>query len=225
MESGRPKPFPDPGGSRRSAAIESLPGARLNVGCGRFPLAGWVNLDIQDLPTVDRVVDIRDGLPFRDAAAVYAEHFLEHLTFTEGLAFLRAAHGALAPGGRLRLSTPNLEWVWATHSPAWPEEREARRRGFVANRAFYGWQHRFLWTRALLAGALSACGFEDVEFHSYGESADPSLCGLEQHDRYPDSPDLPHVLIVEGRRGDFDSRRLDALLAEAHESFLDHLKG
>lgn len=211
------------GGGR--PAIESVPGGRLNVGCGRFPLAGWINLDIQALPTVDRVVDVRQGLPFRDAAAVYAEHFLEHLTFTEALDFLASAHAALAPGGRLRLSTPNLEWVWATHHPAWPDEAEARRRTFVANRAFYGWQHRFIWTRPLLAEALAASGFERITFHRYGESDDPVLAGLEQHDVYPDAPDCPHVLIAEGTRGELDRTRRERLLAAAHENFLDHLRG
>lgn len=218
------------GGGRRSRRIrthgvESVPGARLNVGCGRFPLAGWVNLDIQELPTVDRVVDVRAGLPFRDAAAVYAEHFLEHLTFGEALDFLAAAHAALAPGGKLRLSTPNLEWVWATHDPAWPEEAEARRRTFVANRAFYGWQHRFLWTRPLLAEAMAASGFDEVAFHRYGESDDPALSGLEQHDVYPDSNEKPHVLIVEGSRATADPARHARLMAAARESFLDHLRG
>lgn len=208
-----------------AAPAESVPGGKLNVGCGRFPIAGWLNLDIQELPGVDRIVDVRAGLPFRDAAAVYSEHFLEHLTFLEALAFLRASHSALAPGGKLRLSTPNLAWVWATHDPGSPDAAEARRRTFVANRAFYGWQHRFVWTRELLAEALEACGFGDVRFPAYGESEDPTLRGLEQHDRYPDSPDLPHVLVVEASRADFDPARHGALLAFAREHFLDHLRG
>jgi predicted SAM-dependent methyltransferase len=205
--------------------VEHVPGVRLNVGCGRFPIAGWLNLDIQELPGVDRVVDVRDGLPFRDAVAVYAEHFLEHLTFLEALDFLRASHAALAPGGRIRVSTPNLAWVWATHEPGAPDAAEARRRTFVANRAFYGWEHRFLWTRDLLAEALAACGFAAVRFTAYGESADPALSHLEQHDRYPDEPGLEHVLIAEAERGEFERERFDALLAAAQEHFLVHLRG
>lgn len=204
---------------------QSVPGMRLNVGCGRFPIAGWLNLDIQELPGVDRVVDVRAGLPFRDAAAVYAEHFLEHLTFLEALDFLRASHAALAPGGHLRLSTPNLAWVWATHVPAADDAGEARRRTFVANRAFYGWQHRFLWTRELLAEAVGACGFAAARFEAYGESAEPALRNLEQHDRYPDAPGLEHVLIVEAERGEFERGRFEALLSAAREHFLDHLRG
>jgi predicted SAM-dependent methyltransferase len=203
----------------------AAPGARLHVGCGRRPLAGWINLDRQRLPGVDRVLDVRDGLPYRDAAAVYAEHFLEHLTFPEALAFLRAAHAALAPGGTLRLSTPNLDWVWETHRPAAADGEEAWRRTLVANRAFYGWEHRFLWTRPLLAEALAACGFERIAFVAYGESDDPALAGLEQHPRDPDSPELPHVLVVEAVRGAFDEARHRRLAAAAREHLLAHLSG
>jgi predicted SAM-dependent methyltransferase len=202
-----------------------VPGGRLNIGCGRLPLRGWINLDIQALPGVDRVVDARAGLPFRDAAAVYAEHFLEHLTLTEAVEFLQASHAALAPGGKLRLSTPNLAWVWRTHVPDVGEEAEVRRRTLVANRAFYGWEHRFVWTRELLAEAVAACGFPDPRFERYGESPDPALRGLEQHERYPDSPDVPHVLVVEAERGEPAPRRLEAFLAFAREHFLSHLRG
>ena len=207
------------------AGLESVPGGRLNVGCGRLPLAGWINLDIQALPGVDRVVDARAGLPYRDAAAVYAEHFLEHLTLPEALEFLRSSHAALAPRGKLRLSTPNLAWVWQTHLPTFGDEAEVRRRTLIANRAFYGWQHRFVWTRELLAEAVAACGFAEIRFERYGESADPALRGLEQHERYPDSPDLPHVLVVEAERGEATPKRHGAFLAFAREHFLDHLRG
>jgi predicted SAM-dependent methyltransferase len=213
---------------RRGGALPAgaaLAGARINVGCGSRPLAGWINVDVQSLPGVDRVLDVRHGLPFRDAAAVYAEHFLEHLSFPEALDFLRAANAALAPGGRLRLSTPNLEWVWETHRPQGGEGDEALRRAFVANRAFYGWQHRFLWTRPLLAEALAACGFERIAFTAYGESDDPALAGLEQHPRDPDGEGLPHVLVVEAARGRFDRARLERFRAAAREHLLDHLRG
>lgn len=210
---------------RGDGGLESVPGGRLNVGCGRLPIAGWINLDIQALPGVDRVVDARAGLPFRDAAAVYSEHFLEHLTFLEALDFLGSSRAALASGGKLRLSTPNLAWVWATHVPNQGDDAEVRRRTLVANRAFYGWQHRFVWTREMLAEALAACGFTAIRFERYGESTDPALAGLEQHERYPDAPDLPHVLVVEATRGEPDPARRAALVAFAREHFLDHLRG
>lgn len=198
---------------------------RLNVGCGRAPLPGWINVDRQPLPGVDRIVDVRRGLPFRELEAVYAEHFIEHLTFLEAIEFLRSVRSALADGGWIRLSTPNLDWVWATHDPrnAPPEQMLAQ--GFLTNRAFYGWEHRFLWSEPLLAEALRATGFRDVRSVAYGESDEPTLRGLEQHEPSPDWGGHQHVVVLEARRGDEDPARLQAFYATAHENFVHHLRG
>ena len=40
----------------------------LHVGCGPERLDGWVNVDIQQLPSVDVVADVTQGLPFDGAA-------------------------------------------------------------------------------------------------------------------------------------------------------------
>ena len=69
-------------------------------------------------------------------------------------------------------------------------------------------------------------GFIDaVAFVGYGESEVPELRGLEQHPRDPDTPELPHVLVVEARRGELDEARHERLLAAAREHLLDHLRG
>src|SRR6516225_755630 len=88
---------------------------RLNIGCGQQSIPGWINIDNQGLPGVDQVLDVRKGLPFSGVAAIYAEHFLEHLSLDEGLAFLRECRRVLADDGTVRLSTPSLEWVLTTH--------------------------------------------------------------------------------------------------------------
>lgn len=178
---------------------------RLHIGCGQQAIPGWVNIDNQQLPGVDRVLDVRRGLPFSGAASIYAEHFLEHLTLDEGLAFLTDCRLALASDGILRISTPNLDWVMATHyrGPAVrPEER--RLDCLRMNRAFHGWGHRFLYNRPMLESMLRHVGFVRMAFHRYGESAVSEMRGLERHETSEDAPELPHVLIVEasgqGRR-------------------------
>jgi predicted SAM-dependent methyltransferase len=183
---------------RREKPLPAGP-IRLHIGSGQRRLEGWVNIDHQALPGVDRVMDVRRGLPFANVATIYAEHFLEHLPLEAGLAFLTECRRVLEPGGRLRLSTPNLAWVLATHyrhDPDLPEDLslfDALR----TNRVFHGWGHQFLYNRAALSLALAAAGFADVSFHAYGESPHPELVGVEGHEKSGDEPDLPHVLIAE----------------------------
>ena len=65
------------------------------------------------------------------------------------------------------------------------------------NRAFRGWGHQFLYNRPMLQAALRNAGFGALSFCRYGESATPELSGLERHETWHDTPELPHVLIVE----------------------------
>jgi predicted SAM-dependent methyltransferase len=183
---------------RRGQSEKDAP-RRLHIGCGQQAIPGWINIDNQALPGVDRVLDIRRGLPYNGVSAIYAEHFLEHLGFEEGLGFLRDCRRALADFGVLRVSTPNLDWVYTTHYPSWPSgSGEKRLRDcFNLNQAFHGWGHQFLYNRPTLEAALKAAGFADVVFQRYGESNIPDLNALERHETYLDTPELPHVLIAE----------------------------
>ena len=183
----------------REHPAETATPRRLHIGCGQEAIPGWINIDNRPLPGVDHVLDVRMGLPFRDIEAIYAEHFLEHLAFDDGLAFLKECRRALAPSGILRLSTPNLDWVYATHyrHGTAVSDEETLADCFQLNRAFHGWGHRFLYNRAALAGTLKAAGFARVAFHRYGQSDVPELTGIERHQTWEDTPELPHVLVVE----------------------------
>lgn len=171
---------------------------RLHIGAGQESIPGWINIDNQGLPGVDQVLDVRQGLPFSGVASIYAEHFLEHLSLDEGLAFLKECRRVLAPDGVLRLSTPNLDWVLTTHY-RWHGVTEADRSVdcLRLNRAFHGWGHQFLYNRPTLVAALQSSGFADVTFRAYGQSEIPELSGLERHETWEDTADLPHVLIAE----------------------------
>jgi predicted SAM-dependent methyltransferase len=172
---------------------------RLHVGCGKSPIPGWVNVDQFPLPGVDRVLDVGEGLPFEGVSLLYAEHFLEHLSLQEGLAFLRGCRRVLAPEGVIRLSTPNLDWVMRTHYRVgnWESDAEAVEDCLRMNRAFHGWGHQFLYNRQTLTEALRTAGFGTIGFHRYGESERPELRGLERHEPCEDEPDFPHVIIAE----------------------------
>jgi predicted SAM-dependent methyltransferase len=175
---------------------------RLHIGSGLAHLEGWLNVDLRDLPGVDLIMDITETFPFDGVDTIYAEHFIEHLTIDHALRFLENAWLALKPGGRLRLSTPNLDWVWSTHYQPEATGGNAIAQALRANRAFYGWQHRFLWNRELLAKAIRACGFDDLSWPVYGESRWSEFRGIERHEAYDDTEDLRHILIVEAEKGE-----------------------
>jgi predicted SAM-dependent methyltransferase len=199
------------------------PAPRLHIGCGNKRLEGWVNIDSQAIPGVDVVADVTRGLQFANAEAVFAEHFLEHLPLASAIAFLREAWRVLAPGGWIRLSTPNLDWVWLTHYNLEAQGEARRNNALRLNRAFHGWRHQFLWNREMLGETLAACGFTQVRSCRYGESELPYFRGIERHETYDDNPDLPHVIIVEACKGDLDPERLASFQALIRDEFLLHL--
>lgn len=176
-----------------------MPRTRLHVGCGPQVLQGWTNIDNQPYPGIDHVLDVTLGLPFHDVEYLFAEHFIEHLSYDDALNFLRECRRVLAPDGVLRLSTPNLDWVMATHyhPELWRGDADAVRDCFMLNRAFRGWGHQFLYNRQSLAGTLRLAGFDTIEECSYGESRHDVMRGIERHETYPDTPSLRHVLVVE----------------------------
>ena len=172
---------------------------KLHVGCGQYRIDGWINVDIQPYPGVDYLLDIRHRFPFADLEHIFAEHFIEHLAYTDAVKFLRNCRAALRDDGVLRLSTPNLDWVWATQYRAGadrPWEAQVRE-CFQINRGFYGWGHRFLYNFAALAETLRDAGFAEVASCEYGQSRHDALRGLERHEKSIDAPELPHVVIAE----------------------------
>lgn len=177
---------------------------KLHIGSGPLVREGWTNVDLERHPGVEYVLDVRDGLPFRDVGYIYAEHFLEHLSYDEGQRFLKECRQALRDDGVLRLSTPNLEWVWATQYRR--SSADPIRDCFAINKSFRGWGHQFLYNLETLMAALRVAGFAEVRACAYGESLDPALQNLERHERSADESTLPHVVVIEARgratRGD-----------------------
>ncbi len=110
---------------------------RLHLGCGPHVVEGWENIDkspsilLAHTPTLRRVLrrtgmindlqaggfptgivyaDVASRLPYPDgsAAFVYSSHLIEHLSRWQALAFARECARVLAPGGVMRVCTPDL---------------------------------------------------------------------------------------------------------------------
>ena len=94
----RKKPFPPP-----------LKAIRLNLGSGRFPLPGYVNVDFDSRAKPDLVWNLsRHPYPFprNFFALVEAHHVLEHLHDVFGT--MREIHRLLRPGGVVKISVPHF---------------------------------------------------------------------------------------------------------------------
>ena len=191
----------------QDSGLSTQDSTKLHIGCGPTPLAGWVNIDNQPYAGVDRVLDVTAGLPFDDVSLIYAEHFIEHLAYDDALRFLRECRRVLRDDGVLRLSTPNLDWVWASHYKKVMTNEEQILACFAINRAFRGWGHQFLYNERTLSATLFDAGFGSVARRDYGQSPHDALRGIERHEWQPDFEGLSHILIVEatGRGGEVPS--------------------
>src|SRR5438046_4862528 len=129
---------------------------KLHIGCGPQILRGWINVDNAEYPGVDRIHDVTQGLPFEDVSHIFAEHFIEHLPYPDALALMRECRRVLRDDGVLRLSTPNLDWVWFTHYKPLGQmnDQEEVQACFALNRAFRGWGHQFLYNERALQATL-----------------------------------------------------------------------
>jgi predicted SAM-dependent methyltransferase len=142
---------------------------RLNLGSGRAPIPGFVNVDIlPDEPGVDVVADIGEPLPFDDGSVdlIYASHVLEHFPHGDVPRILGHWRRVLRDGGELLIGVPDLDAIAA---------ELVRRRGWFTPPfdpwlgAIYGGQkdaydfHKGGFTAPWLAYLLTQAGFGTIK--------------------------------------------------------------
>ena len=154
-------------------------------------------------------------LPSESFERVFSEHLIEHVDWIDGAGMLRECHRVLRPRGRIRIGTPDLLRVVGLFDA---EHDDAARRymdeyakaflppgasgpAFVANQAFRGWGHRFLYDEDTLAAALQAAGFAEVRRFGWGETDDPAFRGVEAAgDEFTASTRAYETLCLEATR-------------------------
>ena len=158
---------------------------RLHLGCGTNIMPGWVNIDVEARAGVT-LHDLTKPLPFASGTVryVFSEHFIEHITYNEGAALLREIRRVLAPGGVLRISTPDLvflihqyltnnltEWADVSYFPRTPCQ--------MMNEGMRSWGHQFCYDERELLIQLAGAGFRTIRKMPYRQSADSNLANLE----------------------------------------------
>lgn len=87
---------------------------RLNVGCGEFPRAGWLNVDLTH-PSADLLHDVTTGLPAagEPITRIYAGHVLEHLPYEDLPGVLASWRDSadIYEATRLAVVGPECDWA------------------------------------------------------------------------------------------------------------------
>jgi predicted SAM-dependent methyltransferase len=182
----------------------------VSAGAGDRKLPGWLNTDISWRASL--YLDLTKPWPVRSAsvAGVYADNVIEHFPLTVGRLVLKYAFEALAPGGRIRLATPDVEGTARAYlnDPDLAARHLERHRRFGYD-VYYpvdllrvtfsecGHHVGFCYDWDSLSAELQRAGFVDVERFGPGESNDARLKNLEAR---MEATEAATSLIVEARR-------------------------
>lgn len=100
-------------------------GKKLNIGCAKTILEGFVNCDLRKGPGVDKQFDLQGPWPFSDESVEYirASHIMEHLQ--DRIACFKEANRVLEPNGILEIWSPYGDGShnpdpFHTYPPLWP---------------------------------------------------------------------------------------------------------
>lgn len=174
--------------------------AKLQIGCGPYPLEGWLNTDLLTNYRKESPFFLDAGKPFPipDASFdyVYSEHLFEHLTFLQANNMLKECYRILKPGGIIRIATPNLKFLVDLYDH--PEksinkaylEHDAERSGmpfgpaYTISRFHTSWGHQIIYDPETLTHFLESVGFSNVRPCEVSLSDHEDLCGVEQHFKF-----------------------------------------
>ena len=188
---------------------------KLHIGCGDHPIDGWENTDIAPCGAGIRYLDATEPFGIADASIdrIYSEHMIEHVPLAGGLAMLGECYRVLRLGGRIRISTPGLEflidlvrrpnlasdayvkWACAAFSPGLPVCAET-----VINNFVRAWGHQFIWSRDTLASEMHRIGFRQFCWPRIAESTVPEFVGLENAARMPEGFLQLETMTVEAEK-------------------------
>jgi hypothetical protein len=163
---------------------------KINFGSGPYPIAGWINVDLDPAGRPQVVADLGRALPFATGVAdfIHTEDFIAQLDPMPLLSFLRECRRILKPDGAMRVLTPDLErfartyledpdhlvWIWNTFVGV-PLETGTACEVLNLGMRLAG---RFQYDFVTFSGLAAKAGFETVRV-GYNESRFEALRGVD----------------------------------------------
>lgn len=178
---------------------------KYNLGCGTHIYPEFLNIGYWQHFTEDCIYkdlngtqntymmnrDLRNGIPARDNSLqlVYHSHMLEHLSYTDGIVFLRECHRVLEPGGVMRVLVPDLElWInaYVSNNKFFFEEyRKVLDPNIYVTKAsifmgmLHNHEHKSGYDFESLEWVLKSVGFTDVNRTLYADGSVDNLQTIE----------------------------------------------
>jgi predicted SAM-dependent methyltransferase len=177
----------DPTASQRSRYANAT---RLQLHLGGWEVKqGWTIVNVEDRPGVDVRSTVTDLSMFPDGSAVeiYASHVYEHLGYQEELprAFAEARR-VLMPGGRLRISVPDMEVLCQLFLH--PNAQASANEQFKIMRMMMGGQmepfdfHKVGFSHNILVALLKEHGFREFrrvdDFRLFDDTSKQRFAGM-----------------------------------------------
>ncbi|MDA1000121.1 MAG: methyltransferase domain-containing protein, partial [bacterium] len=96
-----------------NAYLRAHPVRKLQIGAGHAALDDWLNTDFSPKDSRFVYLDACRRFPFPDDSFdyIFCEHLIEHLSFPEARYMMGECFRVLKPGGKIRVSTPDLDVV------------------------------------------------------------------------------------------------------------------
>lgn len=197
---------------------------KLHIGCGGNFFDGWLNSDLVPDNKEIALLDASKPFPIPSDSFdyVYSEHVFEHLTFDQQLNYLKESLRILKPGGKIRIATPNLDFlIHLTSDEKTMTEREYLtwncntflknvQHGlkeikdpevYVINNYFRDWGHQLIHNKSSLFHLIEHIGFETIIFETVAHSQDAALVDLERHAAMiTDTYNKLETMVIEARK-------------------------
>jgi predicted SAM-dependent methyltransferase len=185
---------------------------KYHLGCNALNFEGWLNIDWHPNANHGAVYkspfrgnedafflnfDLRKGIPADDSSLqyVYHSHFLEHLTFKDGINLISETSRVLQRGGKQRIVVPDLEKFarsylgknedlierYTAAEPWFKANPEYKTRGSQFMAMLYEFGHKMGWDYETLSGVLQNSGFKNIRKVEYQKSDFPDILDIENY--------------------------------------------
>lgn len=190
---------------------------KLHIGCGTNVMNGWLNSEFHPAKPSVMHLDATKPFPFEDGKFdyIYSEHFIEHISYQDGIRMLQECYRVLKHDSTIRIATPNLQFLidlyqdresrnsaeyiqWATDN--FIQYAPYHDASFVLNNFFRGFGHLFIYDESTLCASLRHAGFTSIVKCDINRSEDIGMQSLEHVGRRPPSFYRLETMVLEARK-------------------------